>query len=74
MSKCTRVSTLKIALFAIPAAVILAGIGAWVATTTQARVVAPIGATAAIDPIQLMINAKELPTEEFVDYSFVFSH
>ena len=49
MSRRIRVSTLKIALFAVPAAVILAGIGAWAASTTQARVIAPIGAGPAID-------------------------
>jgi hypothetical protein len=66
----------KIGLFAVAAALTLAGVGAWVATTTQARVIAPIGVRAAIDPMQIMINAnaKELPTEEFIDYSFVFSH
>ena len=64
----------KITLFAVAAAFIVAGVGAWVATTTQARVIAPIGARAAIDPLQVMMNARELPTEEFIDYSFVFSH
>ena len=64
----------KITLFAVAAAFVVAGVGAWVATTTQARVIAPIGARAAIDPLQVMMNARELPTEEFIDYSFVFSH
>jgi hypothetical protein len=64
----------KISLFAVTAALIVAGLGAWVATTTQARVIAPVGIRAAIDPLQIMMNAKELPTEEFVDYSFVFNH
>jgi hypothetical protein len=63
----------KIALFAVSAAVILAGIGAWAASTTKARVIAPIGVEAAIDPFQLMMNSKELPVEEFTDYSFVFN-
>ncbi len=64
----------KIRLFAVAAALIVAGVGAWVATTTSARVIAPIGVTGAIDPLQMMMNARELPTEEFIDYSFVFSH
>jgi hypothetical protein len=64
----------KIGLFAVAAALIVAGVGAWVATTTQARVIAPIGVRAAIDPLQIMMNARDLPTEEFIDYSFVFSH
>jgi hypothetical protein len=64
----------KIGLFAVAAALIVAGVGAWVATTTQARVIAPIGVRAAIDPLQIMMNARDLPTEEFIDYSFVFNH
>ena len=27
-----------------------------------------------IDPLQIMVNAKEMPTVEFVDYTFVFPH
>jgi hypothetical protein len=61
----------KIRLFAVAAALAVAGVGFWVATTTQARVIAPIGARG-IDPLQIMMNAKRLPTEEFADYSFVF--
>jgi hypothetical protein len=64
----------KIKLVAVAAALIVAGVGAWVATTTEARVIAPIGARAAIDPLQMMMNARRLPTEEFIDYSFVFNH
>jgi hypothetical protein len=64
----------KIKLFAVAAAITLAGVGAWVAATTQARVIAPIGVTAAIDPLQIMMNARDLPTEEFIDYSFVFDN
>ncbi len=64
----------KIGLFAVAAALIVAGVGAWVATTTEARVIAPIGVRAAIDPLQIMMNARNLPTEEFIDYSFVFNH
>jgi hypothetical protein len=64
----------KIGLFAVAAALMVASVGAWVATTTQARVIAPIGVRAAIDPLQIMMNARQLPTEEFIDYSFVFSH
>jgi hypothetical protein len=48
------------------AALILAGGRTWVATTTQARVdeKAPIGAPA-IDPFQIMLNARDLPTDEY---------
>jgi hypothetical protein len=60
----------KIALFAVPAAVILAGIGAWAASTTQARLeTAP---EVRIDPFQIMMNSKDLPVEELFDYSFVY--
>ena len=59
----------KIALCAVPAAVILAGIGAWAASTTQARLeTAP---EVRIDPFQIMMNSKDLPVEELLDYSFV---
>jgi hypothetical protein len=37
---------------------------------TQARVATP--STVQIDPFQVMMSAKQLPTEHFVDYSFVF--
>jgi hypothetical protein len=60
----------KIALFAVPAAVILAGIGAWAASTTQARLETP--SKAGIAPFQLMMNSKELPVEEFTDDSLAF--
>jgi hypothetical protein len=60
----------KIALFAVPAAVILAGIGAWAASTTQARLeTAP---EVRIDPFQIMMNSKDLPVEELFDYSLVY--
>ncbi len=64
----------KIGLFVVATALIVPGVGAWVATTTKARVIAPIGARAAIDPLQTMMNARNLPTEDIVDYSFVFHH
>ena len=62
----------KIKLFAIAAALILAGTAGWVATTTHARVEAPIAAEG-INPSQLTMKAENLPVEEFVDYSFVFN-
>src|SRR5262245_35514788 len=66
----------KISLVAA-AALILAGVGAWVATTTQARVKAPIGAAPIgakpIDPFQIMMNSTDLPTEEFCQFLFAES-
>jgi hypothetical protein len=60
----------KISLFTAAAALILVGIGAWAASTTQARVDIP--AEAGIDPSPMMVNRSDLPTEHYVDYSLVF--
>ena len=53
----------KIALFAVLAALMVAGIGAWAASTTQARLAT--ASESGIDPFQLMMNSKELPVEEW---------
>jgi len=60
----------KINLFAVAAALILAGVGGWVASTSQASVAAPIGVQ--VDPLHMMINAKDLSTERYHDFSLVF--
>jgi hypothetical protein len=52
------------------AALILAGVGGWVASTPQASVTAPAGVQ--VDPLQMMISAKDLPTQHFHDLTFVF--
>ena len=44
--------------------VVIAG---WAVPETQARV-----ATTQIDPFAMMTSAKQLPTEHFQDYSFVY--
>jgi hypothetical protein len=62
----------KISLIAVAAVVILAGVGGWVVSTTHARVEAPL-AFGGIDPLQIAINARDLPTEHFVDYSFEYN-
>jgi hypothetical protein len=62
----------KTKLLAIAAALILAGAAGWIATTTHARVEAPVAAQG-IDPSEMTMNAKNLAVEEFVDYSFVFN-
>ncbi len=62
----------KITLFAFAAVLILAGLGGWVASTTHARFEAPVGG-AGIDLSQIAMNSRDLPIEEFVDYSFVFN-
>ena len=60
----------KITLFAAAAAVIATGFGVWAAAPTSARVTPSMGQ--GIEPIQLMMNAKGLPTAEAYDHGFVF--
>jgi hypothetical protein len=60
----------KTTLFAVATALIATGFGVWAASTTNARVSPSIGQ--GIEPFQLTVNAKELPSVEFVDYTFVF--
>jgi hypothetical protein len=62
----------KIALFAVAAVLTGAGVEGWVASTTHARFEAPLG-TSGIDLSQITMNARDLPTEEFVDYPLVFN-
>jgi len=59
----------KITLFAAAAAVIATGFGVWAAAPTNVRITPSQG----IEPLQLMVNAEGLPTEEFADYTFVFA-
>jgi hypothetical protein len=61
-----------ISLLAIAAVAILVGVGGWVASTTHARVEAPI-ASGDMNLTQMTIDARDLPTEDFVDYTFVFN-
>jgi hypothetical protein len=66
----------KINLFAAAAAaaaLILAGVGGWTNSTTRAlgtKAAAPINVQ--IDTFQLTANAKNLPIQEFEDFSLVF--
>jgi hypothetical protein len=60
----------RISLFAVAAALMATGFGVWAASTTNARVAPSVGE--GIEPFQLMINAKGLPSEEIADYTFVF--
>ena len=53
------------------AALILACVAGWAISDTQARNAAP--ATVQINPFTMMTGAKEVPTEHFADYSFVFN-
>jgi len=49
----------------------LARVGVWATSTTQARIDVPAGAQ--IDPLQLTMGARNLPVEHFDDYSLVFN-
>jgi hypothetical protein len=60
----------KINLFAVAAALILTGVGGWVASTPRASVAAPIDVQ--VDPFQIMMNAKNLSTVRYQDFSVVF--
>ena len=51
-------------------ALILAGVVSWSASTTQAFV--PVPKLNQIDPLQIMTNTKDLPTQTFEDRTFVF--
>jgi hypothetical protein len=51
------------------AALIAAGFGMWAAAPTNATV--PTTGQG-IDTLQLTMNAKGFPTQEFADYTFVF--
>jgi len=63
-----RTSTTR--LFAVAATLLATVFGVWATAPTNARVSPSIGQ--GIEPFKLMVNAKELPDVEFVDYTFVF--
>jgi hypothetical protein len=54
-------------------ALMLAGVGVWATSTTQARIDVPAGAQ--INPLQMQITmgARHLPVEHFDDYTLVFN-
>jgi len=62
----------KISLYVIATFLIMTGVSGWIASTTKARVEAPALAET-VYPLQIMMNARDLPTEEFEDYTFVFN-
>jgi hypothetical protein len=51
-------------------ALMLAGVGVWATSTTQARLDTP--AAAQIDPSQIMRGARHLPVAHYDDYSLEF--
>ena len=48
----------------------LAGVGVWATSTTQARLDTPAGAQ--INPSQIMMGARHLPVAHYNDYSVEF--
>jgi hypothetical protein len=62
----------KTTLFAFAPALIAIGFGVWAAAPANAP--ASPSTVQGIEPLQLMVNAKEFPTVEFADYTFVFAH
>jgi hypothetical protein len=62
----------NIGLYIVATFLILTGVGGWIASTTQARVEAPTLAET-INSSQITMNARDLPTEQFTDYTFVFN-
>ena len=53
-------------------ALVLAGFAGWIASTSQARVAAPIVSDLRISTMHMMTTAVNLPAEHFVDYSLVY--
>jgi len=52
-------------------ALMLAGVGVWATSTTQARIDVP--ASAQINPLQITMSARNLPVVHYDDYSLVFN-
>jgi ABC-type Zn2+ transport system substrate-binding protein/surface adhesin len=59
-------------MFAFAPALIAIGFGVWAASPANAPASPSI--VQSIEPLQMMVKAKELPTVEFADYTFVFAH
>ena len=60
----------KISLFAA-IALVLAGVGAWATSTTQARIDIPAGAQ--INPLQITMSARHLPLAQYDDHSLEYA-
>ena len=60
-------------------ALMLAGVGVWATSTTQARIDVPAGAQILThpadvpNPFQIMMGARDLPVAHYDDYSLVFN-
>jgi hypothetical protein len=60
----------KTAMFGFAPALIAIGFGVWAVSPANTPVSPSLGQ--GIEPLQIMVNAKELPVVELVDYTFVF--
>jgi hypothetical protein len=65
-----RIQMSKANVFAIAAALIVAGVAGWLALTPNPSVAGPIGIR--VHPSQMMVNTTDLPTERYHDFSLVF--
>ena len=61
----------KTSLFAFTPALIAIGFGVWAASPVNAP--ASPSMDQGIEPLQMMVHAKDMPTAEFADYTFVFA-
>jgi hypothetical protein len=61
----------KISPFAVAGALIATGFGVWAAAPANAPVMP--ATSQGIEPHQLMVAAKDLPTVQFSDFTFVFN-
>ena len=52
-------------------ALMLAGVGVWATSTTQARIDVPAGAQ--INPFQITMGARHLPVAHYYDYSLEYA-
>jgi hypothetical protein len=58
-------------LFAISTATLMvAFVAGWAVSDSQARVAQ--AASVQVDTFEMMTNAKQMPAEHFIDYSFVY--
>ena len=62
----------KFVFLASTALILVAGFAGWNAATNQASVAAPTK-NPRMDVLPMMSVAENLPTERFVDYSFVYA-
>ena len=55
----------------ITTALMIAGAVGWATSPTSARLASPVGGQ--IDPLQLTLSAKNLPSQKYEDFSVVFN-